>query len=201
MIGVLKNYYEKRHIKHALQSCHRNAKIGNMFEIDLGAMIINESGDKSNITLGHHNHLAGKLQTSPHGKIQIGNYCYFSTGAFIGAASVIKIGDYVGIAHYTYVVDNNNHPIEPEARKQHRIRVAPGGEGYPSVGVSWELSEMSPITIEDNVWIGMYCYIGKGITIGEGSIVARQSVVTKDVPPYTIVAGNPAKIVKELKRS
>ena len=56
------------------------------------------------------------------------------------------------------------------------------------------------IVIEDNVWIGMYCFIGKGVTIGEGSIVARQSVIMKDVPPYSIVAGNPARVVKTLKK-
>lgn len=201
MIHLLLDRYEKSKKKKILAACHKNAQIGSPFDIEPSARINNESGKKENIILGDHNFLAGKMRTSPNGKIKIGNYCYISTGAFLGAANSIEIGNYVGIAHYTFVVDNNNHPVEPEARKEHRIRVAPGGEGYPSVGASWELSENAPIIIQNNVWIGMYCFIGKGITIGEGSVVARQSVVTKDVPPYTVVAGNPARVVKELKKN
>lgn len=200
MIHLVLKFYENYQKKKTFENCFNNAVIGQDFDVETSARIDNESGDKTNINIGHNTFLAGKIRTSPHGKIKIGNYCYISTGAFIGAANSISIGDYVGIAHYTFIVDNNNHPVEAEARKQHRIRVAPGGEGYPSVGASWELSDKAPIVIGDNVWIGMYCYIAKGVTIGEGAIVARQSVVTKDVAPYTVVAGNPARVVKELKR-
>ncbi|HEY5960222.1 MAG TPA: DapH/DapD/GlmU-related protein, partial [Polyangiaceae bacterium] len=80
------------------------------------------------------------------------------------------------------------------------IRVAPGGPGYPGLGNGWELSESSPITVGDAVWIGTNSTILKGVTIGDGAIVAKASVVTKDVPPFSIVAGNPARVVKELPR-
>ena len=65
---------------------------------------------------------------------------------------------------------------------------------------SWEYAESKPIVIKDNVWIGRDCRILKGVTVGEGSIVALGAIVTKDVPPYTVVAGNPAKVVKQLSR-
>ena len=55
-----------------------------------------------------------------------------------------------------------------------------------------------PIVIKDKAWIGFNSIILKGVTIGEGAIVGAGSVVTKDVPPYTIVAGNPARIVREI---
>jgi galactoside O-acetyltransferase len=55
-----------------------------------------------------------------------------------------------------------------------------------------------PVKIEDKVWIGFNSIILKGVTVGEGAIVGAGSVVTKDVPPYTIVAGNPARIIREL---
>jgi len=57
----------------------------------------------------------------------------------------------------------------------------------------------APVTIQDGVWIGARAIILPGITIGEGAIVAAGAVVTKDVPSFTIVAGNPAKVVKERK--
>jgi len=54
----------------------------------------------------------------------------------------------------------------------------------------------APVTIEDGVWIGAYATILPGVTVGEGAIVAARAVVTKDVPPFVIVAGNPARVVK-----
>ena len=83
---------------------------------------------------------------------------------------------------------------------RHRIRVAPGSPGYPGLGNGWELSESSPITIGDAVWIGTGATILKGVAIGDGTIVAKASVVTKNVPAFSIVAGNPARVVKELPR-
>ena len=55
------------------------------------------------------------------------------------------------------------------------------------------------ITIKDKAWIGFDCIVLKGVTIGEGAVVAAGSVVTKDVPDYAVVAGNPAVIVKYAK--
>ncbi len=200
MLGFLTSMISRKRLKQVRTAAYAAAEIGEMFEIEESARVVNESGDKSKLTIGSHVLLAGRVHSSPHASIEIGDYCYIASGVRIAAATSVKIGDYVGIASHTFVIDNNNHPIEPAARKAHRIRVAPGGEGYPSDGAAWEMSERAPIVIEDNVWIGMYCYIAKGITIGEGSIVARQSVVTKDVEPYVIVAGNPARVVKRLER-
>ena len=59
----------------------------------------------------------------------------------------------------------------------------------------------APIVIEDNVWIGKRAAILKGVHIGKGSIIGLGAIVTKDVPPYCIVAGNPARIVKTLSKT
>ena len=69
------------------------------------------------------------------------------------------------------------------------------GEGAYSV------SARARLMIQDNVWIGRDSRIMKGVTVGKGSIVALGSIVTKDVSPYTIVAGNPAKVVKQLNKT
>ena len=71
-------------------------------------------------------------------------------------------------------------------------------EGFHTDAWRWTHSDSKPITIEDNVWIGENAVILKGVQIGRGSIIACNAVVTKDVPPYTIAAGNPARIVKDI---
>jgi galactoside O-acetyltransferase len=62
----------------------------------------------------------------------------------------------------------------------------------------WTHVERQPVTIESKAWIGFNVIILKGVTIGEGAIVGAGSVVTKDVPPYTIVGGNPARVIREI---
>jgi len=63
---------------------------------------------------------------------------------------------------------------------------------------NWEVVNSRPIKIEDDVWIGMNVLVLKGVTIGRGAIVAAGSVVTKNVEPWTVVGGNPAKLIKKL---
>ena len=65
--------------------------------------------------------------------------------------------------------------------------------------MNWIDVETRPICINKNAWIGTRSIILKGVNIGEGAIVAAGSVVTKDVPEYTLVAGNPAIVKKKLK--
>ncbi len=96
--------------------------------------------------------------------------------AFTGHAP-ITIGDDVMIAHRVNLI-TSGHPVPPE-RRRHAITAA-------------------PITIEANVWIGAAATVVPGVTIGTGSVVAAGSVVTRDVPPATLVAGNPARVVREL---
>jgi putative colanic acid biosynthesis acetyltransferase WcaF len=57
----------------------------------------------------------------------------------------------------------------------------------------------SPITIGAESWVAAGCFIGPGTTVGEGAVVGAYSVVTKDVPPWTVVAGNPARVLRERK--
>lgn len=71
--------------------------------------------------------------------------------------------------------------------------------GFTSELWQWKYSAHSPVKIGDNVWIGEKSTILKGVTIGNGSIVACNSVVTHDVEENTVVAGNPARLVKKLK--
>ena len=200
MIANLIRLYRKKQIRDTYKEFYRKATIGDMFEIGLGARIENESGLKSKIVIGHHCKIYGTLYCKSSGRIEMGNFSTVQDGAQILCLQHVKIGHYSVIAGGTKLMDNNNHRIEPEERVKHRIRVAPGGPGYPGLGDGWELSDSSPIIIGDVVWVGADCLVMKGITIGEGAIVAMNSVVTKDVPPYTIVAGFPARVVKKLEK-
>ena len=145
----------------------------------------------SDINLGHDVRIKGILISEYGGKITMGDHCTIGKNSNIYSVENVSIGAYTAISRNVSISDNNNHPVNPEDRKI--IRVTPDG----SVERSWKYADHKPIIVGENCWIGEYSRICKGVTIGEGSIVAANAVVTKDVPPFSIVAGNPARIVKE----
>lgn len=98
-------------------------------------------------------------------------------GCVIQSATSITIGNNSSITAGTLVQDTDFHPSYEK-------------DGSPK-------PYKKPISIGNNVWIASRCIILKGVTIGDGAVVASGAVVTHDVPPYTLVAGNPAKVVKE----
>ena len=108
---------------------------------------------------------------------------FFMTGGTLCAAERIIIGSHVSVGANTIIVDTDFHPLDPDLR-----RLSPAE------------AKSAPVVIEDNAFIGMNCLVLKGVTIGQDSVVGAGSVVTRDVPPRTIVAGNPAKGVRELPR-
>ena len=149
-----------------------------------------DGSDNHDIVIGDHAMIAGSLVSENHGKISLGTYTYLRENSTIGSVKSVTIGDYTSIADFVVIMDNNNHPVNPEDR---RIKSgSPKGSDYRK----WRYSESESIVIGDNVWIGSFARICKGVNIGDNSIIAANAVVTKDVPPNTIVAGNPAKIVK-----
>jgi acetyltransferase-like isoleucine patch superfamily enzyme len=62
-----------------------------------------------------------------------------------------------------------------------------------------EPEDVAPVVIEEDVWIGTNCMVLKGVTIGRGAVIAAGAVVTKDVPPFTVAAGNPARVIKRIE--
>jgi len=106
------------------------------------------------------------------------NYC-----TVISVCSRVTIGKRCKIAGEVKIFDNNSHSIFPE---NDRIMTE---------------NDIKPIVIEDDVWVGMNSIILKGVTLGKGCVVAAGAVVTKDVPPMTVVGGNPARILKKIEAS
>lgn len=145
------------------------------------------------IRIGDHCRIYGRLETQGNGRITIGAHSCIYLDTVIGSVSAITIGNCVMISNHVHIYDNNNHPTDPAVR--HKMCM----EGFDGDAWRWTHADAAPIVIEDDVWICEYAAIMKGVTIGKGSIVAAHAVVTKDVPPYTVVAGNPARVVKEIK--
>lgn len=113
------------------------------------------------------------------GEIHIGDHCLICPGVRLSSANSIRIGDNCMFAYGVYLTDADWHDIYDRTR---------------SIGAS------GPIRVGDNVWFGDMAFVAKGVTIGDNAIIAARAVVVDDVPANCIVAGNPARIVKQLDR-
>ena len=146
--------------------------------IDLGEGLTLRSWPRSNPLAPTHPVVLSTR--SAQAEIVIGDDCGF-TGTTLVADASIRIGNRVLVGGNASIVDTDFHPLTPEGRREDI-----------NTGAS------RPIEIGDDVFIGMNSLLLKGVTVGDGSVVGAGSVVSRDVPPHTIVAGNPATVVKEL---
>ena len=105
---------------------------------------------------------------------------YMNYGCVLDVFSSVSIGREVVISERVIIRDSDNHTVVEDGKET-------GMDVTPTA---------CPIVIEDHVWIGMNVIILKGVTIGEGSIIAAGSVVNKDVPAHCMVGGVPAKVIK-----
>ena len=158
------------------------------------AEIYNHQDDPKAITVGAHAHILGELLVFWNGgRIQIGEWSILGRGSRIWSQSSVTIGKHVGISHLVDIHDTNGHSTDWRTRDADVQAIAEGKTGIAVDIVS------EPIVIEDHVWIGFKASILRGVHIGRGAIVAAGSVVVEDVPAWTIVAGNPARVVRELE--
>ena len=142
---------------------------------------------KGLIRIGDHVNLSGRscfyfmhdVSESP--VIQIGNHSFVGNGCTFSAAERIEVGDHCLVSAAVRIHDNDGHPLESERRLRNE-RIHAG--------------EVSPVFIEDNVWVGAGATILKGVRIGKNAVVGTGAVVTQDVPADSVVVGNPARIVK-----
>ena len=127
------------------------------------------------------------------GLIEIGDCSFVGEGTRIWSAHSIRIGNHVQIAHNCNLFDNNVHSINPEER---RVEFANNVSG--PVRKLHDVKE-HPMRIEDDVWICAGVHVVKGVTIGKGSVIGAGSVVVNSIPEFSLVAGNPAEVVRSLK--
>jgi acetyltransferase-like isoleucine patch superfamily enzyme len=157
----------------SFQLFRSRAEVG--LEVDLGAGVYTGS----------------MFDVGPRGRVRLGRYSMVNCARLICDDS-IEIGDHVLVSWNAVIMDSYRRPDSVDGRRAEMARmcveVLPPGEVF----------DARPIVLRDNVWIGFDAIILPGVTIGEGSIVGARSVVTEDVPPYTIAAGNPARIIRAI---
>lgn len=112
-------------------------------------------------------------------KLKVGNHVDIGHNAFISIGNDIQIGDHTILSSYVFITDHD-HQNNPGTDLHHQP-VTSGGF----------------VKIEDNVLIGCKASILKNVTIGRHTTIGANSVVTKDIPPFTIAVGNPAKVIKK----
>ena len=109
--------------------------------------------------------------------IEIGDNCVINRGTYLDGRVPLKIGNNVNISNYTYIQTLTHDPQNPNFQ-----------------------CLLEPVVIRDNVWIGAKAIILTNVNIGEGVVIGAGSIVTKDIPAYTIAVGSPAKVIKKRNR-
>ena len=134
------------------------------------------------------------------GSVSIGDRSYIGNDTTIISRHSVRIGKDVTMAWGITIYDHNSHSLD------WRQRARVDKHFYHTYGspmcfaeLDWNGVSSKPIVIGDRVWIGFDAVILKGVTIGEGAVIAARAVVTRDVEPYTVVAGNPAVLVRRLQ--
>lgn len=153
---------------------------------------IEKRAASSRIEVGRGCLITGRLITeTPNSLVRIGDNSLVGGDTIIAAAREIIVEDDVLISYRCIITDSDNHSLRCSERKND-LRDWMAGKH------DWSRVAIAPVRICRGAWIGAQVIITKGVTVGEGAVCGMGSVVTKDVAPYTIVAGNPARVVREL---
>jgi len=123
--------------------------------------------------------------------IAIGSRSELNHGCVIECVERVEIGDDVLVAADVYIADNDSHSSDWLQRRHDHLARRQGAR-------DWTIVPRAPVQIESKAWIGRRAMILKGVTVGEGAIVAAGSIVTQPVEPWTLVAGVPAKPIRKV---
>jgi acetyltransferase-like isoleucine patch superfamily enzyme len=183
---------------------HPNLKVGSSLLFDNFRLNVRLPKDKTPyVEIGNDSMIGGSFTfESPNGKVKIGDRVYLAGGHIICTNSIEFEND-IFVSWGVYFFDNDSHSLDYRDRMRdmdNHLADWKRGETNYNVTKDWSRVNSAPIRVCRHAWIGMECIILKGVTIGEGAIVAAGSVVTKDVEPWTLVGGNPAKLIKHIDR-
>ena len=126
-------------------------------------------------------------------RCRIGHHSFLGAESRLWILGEMTIGNFVQIAPRVDIFDNDSHSLDPGQRQEDAKNVFELGKT-----IDYSRVPQAPVVIEDDVWIGTKSTIMKGVRIGRGAVVAAGSVVTMEVPPFTLVGGNPARELRHL---
>lgn len=152
------------------------------------------------LKIGSHSIIDGRfIFEKDSGMITVGDRVHIGGSRFI-SIDRITIGNDVTIAWGCLFYDHNSHAVNWSDRKNDTKQEYQDlmNCGNMIKNKNWSVVKHKPITVCDKAWIGADCTILKGVTIGEGAVVAAGSVVTQNVEPWTVVGGNPARVIKRI---
>ena len=206
MIRKILNKFKKKKV--AMTSFQ---KYKNYFEKEDSTFVLNNSSirfdvidkieNRKYVTIGQKGIInANFIFESENGEVTIGDNVHLGGVTFI-SRNKIEIHNDVTMAWGITIYDHNSHSIFWEERKNDNQQCYDdyiNNNKNNIVNKDWSCVADAPVVIESKVWIGFDVIILKGVTVGEGAVIGAKSVVTKDVEPWTVVAGNPAVIVKYL---
>ena len=179
MLATIRNRYYK--IKAVLQARYALRKCTSLgkFVQTYGRVLVENHGE---MRLGNRVRIKGlhvpvELVSLPEGVLTIGDNVFINGGTSICAQESVYIGANCLIGNYTLIMDTDFHDVGDHAQ--------------------WP--DAKPVRIEDDVWLAVRVTVLKGVTIGRGAVVAAGAVVTRDVEPYTLVGGVPARLIRRIQ--
>ncbi|RFC49536.1 MAG: Acetyltransferase (isoleucine patch superfamily) [Verrucomicrobia bacterium] len=195
MVGHVRRLIRVMESEEAVESFQNGAELGKGCVIGAAAWCANY-GSREHITLGQNVICRGilRIERWRHGTLRIGDDVYLGDDTVISCADRVEIGSLTMIAHGVQIFDNDSHPLDPSLREQDYLALL-GRHQAPRPAIPHE-----PVVIGDHVWIGMNSLILKGAVIGRGSVVAAGSVVTGEIPPMSVAAGVPARVIASLQK-
>jgi acetyltransferase-like isoleucine patch superfamily enzyme len=143
-----------------------------------------EALDEGRLTIGEGTLLEPGcwLTLAPEARIEIGAGCFLNRETMLAAQDSIEIGDHTMFANGCFVGDAEHRFDDPETP------------------ITWQgFTTKGPVRIGANCWFGVHCVVASGVEIGERCVVGANSVVTSDLPPGTIAAGAPARVIREIE--
>jgi maltose O-acetyltransferase len=180
IIGALRRMTDAYLNRHLRRLCKAQDSVRFLRSAD----IVNSRTNVSAVEIGDHSVIGGRLLVFPDGgRIRIGRQCFIGPETRIWSGDAVEIGDRVLVSHGVNIHDSIAHSLSAQERHQHFIAILQQGNG--ALGNV----RKAPVIIEDDAWIGFNATVMKGVRIGRGAVIAAGAVVTKDVPPFTIVAG------------
>jgi acetyltransferase-like isoleucine patch superfamily enzyme len=176
--------YKDRMNKRRVAACGKNTLIHGY---------IDARGSRCEIRIGDECSIQGMLVTEhDDAEILIGNNVFIGANTIVDCARQVVIEDDVLVSYQCLLMDSNNHS-EKASERINDLRGVMRGERH-----AWEKVPSGPIRLCRGAWIGARAIILKGVTVGEGAVVGAGSVVTRDVAAHTMVAGNPARLIREI---